>query len=1169
MLLSKKKLDKIKKIKNQTQKKYKRKKKKKRRYRKRARSFRKKNKQLNLKNKSLKVKNIRKKKYKGGGMEDPVTFNLFFLTESHIKWIEVTCPKKQFRNVIEPSDNPNSLFHTNTIQNIDNLVLSKSLPGEQKNEDYKITLPNEGDPIIRLILKENQQINLQGDNKITITQLVYEHNKKSILNILKNENKTENDRNQETSDAFDKIVSEYSIGDTDTSDDDAAATAAAATTTDAPDDNAPDDNAPDDNAPAAVTTTDAPADGGLTDEYDFRKDPKMREYTGKLMNDEYEEDKSLSGVLSAFSPDKNIPSSLGARDPAPNEGKIRKDPEKFFPNRIAFIMDTRMANGEGRNDIDVVESGDGKHSVGSLIREFQNIGDYESPPKPTNKEEEEEEDDRILEIIKANIENTSNKTLGTIPKILISIKEAKLLNEADEGEAKDIIEKILTQKKLQLELAGNDETQQRDKLMKYASSENKASDYNSDLKRFNIDENILNELVNKVLLKPEVEESKQNPEESKVKEEPEELKPEVKESKQDTEESKVKEEPKPEESKSEVKKEPKPEPIKDDIKFKLDDEIKDDDKLIYKFIQEYIQKEKDTNDNLIQELKSKLTPKVEEYEGKKKKLEEKLDEIDEVTLKKMGILKKIEEINKKLKKIENEQSDSNKPITAEMSGGVRNDNVGKLDSKRIEKLERMTGKPNSLPPPPPPPRSNEAPERKKSSSKTIAIEKMLKDKLKVQKKLEPLHKEINKFTEEINKLPTIRFQKEYVELKQEFDSIEKEVNEIKAEIASNTEDINIDKTIIDEINKVTIEDNKLIEIIPSEQDSIFELLNKYITFNKMCENHKNLFQKMRKPVQIVQDVWFSKINVNKKQQKSLFKNVNETLKTIYKLIMAFDFQLNLFNLPNGSIEQKSNELKKLKIYQLTIPNLIKSRNIWNKYLGSMYEKMKESNNKGVEAIKECESFHKIMLELFPTLDENEEYWKAMAYSRIMVLYVLLPTIGIWNENYSKGKSPDKWWINIIFKENIKKVYRNKDDKYIGINGNPGDSKAGLAAKCMEDKQLIPKIPLLIKDYFSIRKEGKDENQNKIKKIEDCIQFYNDFKLGKEEVAEIKKHNNSHHSKGKLWTKKLNLDMSSDLSPFKNLEQTSPSRGGNKKTKSKTKKNKKQKNKSKGTQKNRN
>ena len=529
----------------------------------------------------------------------------------------------------------------------------------------------------------------------------------------------------------------------------------------------------------------------------------------------------------------------------------------------------------------------------------------------------------------------------------------------------------------------------------------------------------------------------------------------------------------------------------------------------------------------------------------------------------MEILEKIEEINKQLKNIETEQSDSNKPITV---GG------GRLDPERIKDMERKIGNPKSntdKPNPPLPPPPKEAPERKKPPSNNPALEKMLKDKINVQKKLEPLYKEIDELNTKINQLPTIGLQKEYVKLKLEFDSIEKEVNEIKAEIASNTKEINIEQNIINKINEVTIEDDKLIEIIPSEEDSIFELLNKYITFNKMCENHTELFKEMRKPVQIVQDVWFSKINLNEKKQKSLFKNVNETLKTIYKLIMAFDFQLNLFNLPNGSIEKKSNELKKLKIYQLTIPNLIKSRNTWNKYLGSMYEEMKKSEKKGVEAIKECESFHKIMLKQFPTLDENEDYWKAMAYSRIMILYVLLPTIGIWNENYSKGKSPDKWWINIIFKENIKKVYRNKDDKYIGINGNPGDSKAGLAAKCMEDKQLIPKIPLLIKDYFSIRKEGKDENQNKIKKIEDCIQFYNDFKLGKEEVAEIKKHNNSHHSKGKLWTKKLNLDMSSDLSPFKNLEQTSPSRGGNKKTKSKTKKNKKQKRKSKGTQKNRN
>ncbi len=100
MLLSKRKLSKIKNTINQTLKKNKRKKKKKRRYRKRARSFRKKKKQLNLKNKSL--KNIRKKKYKGGGMESPINFNLFFLTDSTIKLIEITCPIRKFREVIKP-----------------------------------------------------------------------------------------------------------------------------------------------------------------------------------------------------------------------------------------------------------------------------------------------------------------------------------------------------------------------------------------------------------------------------------------------------------------------------------------------------------------------------------------------------------------------------------------------------------------------------------------------------------------------------------------------------------------------------------------------------------------------------------------------------------------------------------------------------------------------------------------------------------------------------------------------------------------------------------------------------------------------------------------------------------------------------------------------------------
>ncbi len=1015
--------------------------------------------------------------------------------------------------------------------------------GETKSDNFMVSLPDNDNPIIQLILKKNEQIDLQGDNKIKITKLVYEHNRKVIENILNNNTSLSN---EESENEFKSILK---IGSNDSTED---------------------PGQPGEQSNENVTET-------LQKDFNaakFRGDDDMLEYVYKVENDNFEPEQSLQGPLKIFSPPSNVPGSLGADD-------AQSKNQSFMPHPITISISSRNPDtGFGKNNISVDEAGDGPYNVSDLINEFQNVNDYELPPKPSNKEEEEEEeedDDPILKIIKANIENTSDKTLGTIPKILIAIKERKLLNEGgDEGKAKDIIEKILIQKKAQLELAGNDKTEQRAKLMEYASSDNKASDYNSDLKRFNIETNTLNKLVDKVL-KPDTEQPQ-------VKEEPEESKSESEESKSESEESKSESE--------ESKPEPKIEPIRNDIKFRLDDKEIDNDKLIYKFIQEYIQKQKDNmNVKLIDKLKKQLETKLEYYKQKESKLEEKKSEIQNLSEKRMEIRGKINKINKAIETMEIPEY--------LMSGGVKkldrvkidamNRAIESNDTKAAEKA-RLNKEGEVADPPvdtpaaapvdaPGPLGSKKQPKRKKlgEHQKKRVIEKKLSsvvDRKKIMsEKLEEnhkLHEDINKLTVEINNLQTIRLQKEYAELKQKLDNVEKEVNEIKAEIANNTKEIYIDKNIIDKINQVNIEeeDKQLKKIIPSQEDSIFDLLNKYITFNKMCENHTELFKQMKKPVQIVQDIWFSKINVNEKKQKSLFKNVNETLKTIYKLIMAFDFQLNLFNLPNSSDREMSKKLKQLKIYQLTIPNLIKSRNIWNTYLGSMYEKMNESNNKGVNAIQECQSFHEIMLKLFPTLSENEHYWEAMAYSRIMVLYVLLPTIGIWNVNYSKGKSPDKWWINIIFKDNIKKVYKGRDDEYIGINGNPGDHKAGLAAKCMEDKQLIPKIPLLIKDYFNIRKEGEDNNQDKIYKIENCIQFYNDFKLGKIEAQEIKKHNDSHHSGGKLWTKKLNLDMS-DLSPFKNSEQTSASRGGNKKTKNKTKKNKKQKRKSKGTQKNRN
>ena len=1102
MLLSKKKLDKIKKIKNQTQKKYKRKKKKKRRYRKRARSFRKKNKQLNLKNKSLKVKNIRKKKYKGGGMDNPVTFNLFFLTESHIKWIEVTCPEKQFRNVIQPSDDPNSLFHTDTIRNIDNLVLSKSTPGEQKNEDYKITLPNEDDPIIRLILKKNQQINLQGDNKIKITQLVYEHNKNSILNILKKENKTEDVRNQETDKAFNSIITQFPAPATDDGNDAADDDAAAA----------------DANAATAITAaTAATADGGLTGKVNFRNDPKMTKYTQQIKGNNYEENKSLSGVLSAFSPDTNIPSSLGARDPAPNEGKIRKDPDKFYPDEFAFVIKTRMKNGEGRNDIDIIKSGDGKHSVGSLIREFQSMGDYESPPKPPTKEEDTEEEDATKVLSKPQVEQSESEESKPeeepekepeesksepAPKISDKINFGLDDNEEDSGNLiYHFLNEYITQK---------EQEQLEEKKEEIESSLKKQSEINEKL-----------ELQKETLEKTKQLLTEKNQIVEKLREEGEKLKQEI-------------------------------ETLNKNVPPHLREQIMSGGANPGKLTNERKQSLKTalSTDNSEEravaaataDSDAKKTAEVHNAANASKKLDRKRRE----TLKRQL-----------------DQGDEGGNATPESKSVAST--IGEVDANPASP-DKSRPKPMA---------------RGKTKKKKAQIKGVISKQLEVQKikgKLNNLHQNLEGINEQINKVEIDKIHKNLKKNEEKVEELNRELSNLNENIDSMT-NLKLEDGIKSEVksNQNSINTEALQKILPTPTDDIFELLNKYIRIKNICIHRARrppmlggpgggILYRAKIGAETMSNVWILKLGKINNNTIRVFKSMVEHLSTVYKIIKNIEFKLQLFDIPNDSTNPLISELKKLLIYQLTIPKLNESKNIWISFLNSVYDGM--TKKKGLEAINDSSIFYKLFLDKFPS---GEEIWKSMAYVRIMEDFVLLPTIRIWSKNYSKGKSPDKWWMNVIY-SNIETIFKGKDLE---------DPKEGLYAKLVVVSQMLVKFPILINDYFKHHEDGDKTNidkkpmyflkntdtnfnnyKQKWREISKGLQLFNDFILGKDQIKNIKTQNNRHG----LTSKRLNLDTKKENSPFKKDYIGNPSRGGSKK---KTKKNKKQKRKSKGTQKNRN
>lgn len=344
MLLSKKKLLKIKKTKNQSQKKYKKRKKKKLyKKRKKPRSFRKRKKHLNLKNKSLKVKNI--KKYIGGGMDNKIVFHLFFLTNSRIKWIQIVTPIERFREVIQ-TNGANSLFSLKVIQEIDKLELGTN---ERKSGSHRSTISDtNNNHIIDLQIRGDEKIAAlkQNQTKIKITKLVYQHNrdmikkmfqKKRDFDSTQNINLEENELKNNSQKIFDNIVIHNLY--------------------DYPEENYEDNK---DNK----------------DTFDYRGDEKMKDYADKISKNSYTPDKAINfSPLLYFSPDRNIPPSLGVKDEEPGEGYKYNKPKHFFPQQIVLEIDGE----KGQTNVNVIDQGDGPPSVSEFMTRIHNKYQYEPP----------------------------------------------------------------------------------------------------------------------------------------------------------------------------------------------------------------------------------------------------------------------------------------------------------------------------------------------------------------------------------------------------------------------------------------------------------------------------------------------------------------------------------------------------------------------------------------------------------------------------------------------------------------------------------------------------------------------------------------------------------------------------------------------------------------------
>ena len=1206
MLLSKKKLHKIKKSKNQSQKKYNKKREKKKKGG-RRRSFSKRKKHLNLKNKSLK---FRIKKQKGGG--NRINFQLKFLTSqndegNHImKLINFKLPLSEFKNflntrissdaVIKIIDDLTLSAPKDNLPTIENIELLREITVQPNNFEhigevvniynYKaikhILIRNIPSPITGLKIFDALQKYISED---TDERRVGERTSLELANAVFSDGGDAANDGDTKSDDGPPLPSRQNTGD---------------------------DGPPlpsRQNTNTNISVLDVAGDGSSpttdesVDQKNYRGDERMHVYTDDIdkaiaQTKKEEKETKEKETKQGKTPWTKVPLSLGARDPIHKKG--RDGPS--YPHNLVFEMTTKNDADGTKTNINILDAGDGPLTVDAfnelLLKKYrfkkprtkeENKGGDDDEEEDFGEEEkgeegkkrqgqkqhddddddDEEEDALTIEEGAVEIElplsavptlgqtiNIAGATEGNESRIVI---EQQLTSDVLIGGGKIVIGGKRPEYKLHL---NNPLLYKHEKPKGNLSDTNKKSlkkmkkTFLKQLKKKYPDSGVLKKMqknfklityeeldkiqkgnqavINSIKERaketaatvfPDIPSGNNEPKQQEGTASPE-TQPET-----PVEEEEKKEEEKEEEKKEETETELEPAPqvteeqsteISNKINFRLDDNENDENNLIYYFINEYINQEREKEEN------NSEIKKIKEEKGKLEK---------QIVHDRKKVTETMEAWERKKKESENLQSEVEKLKQAIEEKNNKMENIGK---------KMMSGGGGLIP------RRNplSMPRRRKVTNN-----------LKIKEEIRKLHKDIIVTNQKINKINFIPIFKDLEKVQDDVKRREKDISTLNERMDSIRGGHDITQEIIEEVrtNTEKIDENFLQTILPTREDNIFDLLNKYISIKNIC------IYRMRRPEYIGDtgggillrmgrgygwciDIWFSKLGSIDAKTQALFKNIEEQLSTVYKIIKTIEFKLKLFDIPDDySTNPLLPELKKLLIYKLTIPNLISSKEIWIKFLNSIYDGM--TDNKGIKALEDSSIFYKVFLENFPS---DEKMWTNMAcVFIIMETYILLPTIRIWSENYSKGLSPDKWWINVIFNTNIKKVFNDKNDEYIGINDNNGDVTGSVYARCFETTQYIAKIPLLIKDYFTHHPDNNKPNNKKITirgnptwflnssnenfvkneklyiKILNNLEAFNDFNLGQLQIKEIKSQNDKHG----WYSKRLNLDSESILSPF--------------------------------------
>lgn len=462
MLLSKKKLNRIKKSKNQSQKKYNKKRKNKRKPR--NRSFSKRKKYLNLKNKSLK---FRKKKYKQKG-GDSTYFYLAFMSKpigqnpGKIKIFKITLNDKLLITDFLTGEN-NWSISGGAFINLVNTIINVS--GKDTLNNQKITL---------------ELIKSFDYNDLSITKHIHEYNVKIIKSLLSEPKTPDNIENlkEELKIKMDAVIDELKQKRQEqlrrqTAEEAAAAAAEAQKRTLTPNLDLDTATKTEEDIPSStessLSTGIAPfddlesnksqttdnleaeakaeaedklkgqsiqigddgiafksGDDGRNDQDDYRGDEQMKKYAQKVQDDTNElmtrdrkatvttkgntttivrEDLKTKG--SNFN---EIPQSLGAPDP------IKTSNEPVYPHNLLLQITTRDGN-EGWTNVDVIDSGDGPLTLdafNNLLLKKYNYKKEKIIPKNKKTKKQKEQTEQTLENLEKSVKDEANKQAAIV-----------------------------------------------------------------------------------------------------------------------------------------------------------------------------------------------------------------------------------------------------------------------------------------------------------------------------------------------------------------------------------------------------------------------------------------------------------------------------------------------------------------------------------------------------------------------------------------------------------------------------------------------------------------------------------------------------------------------------------------------------------------------------------